>query len=82
MSRTDETGYLTELTCDLLVVGHTHQPRWYRSPAGRLVVIHGSLVSVPVIDTSRTFAVVELAKFEVAFHDLETGNPVPLDPWV
>jgi len=74
--------YLRELTCDLLVVGHTHQPMWYRSPSGRLVVNPGSLVSMPVIDTSRTFAVVELALLEVTFYDVETGDPVPLDPWV
>lgn len=41
----------------------------------------GSLVSVPVI-SSRTFAVVELAKLEVTFHDVETANPLRLDPWV
>jgi predicted phosphodiesterase len=73
--------YLSELTCDLLVLGHTHQPMWYRSPGGALVVNPGSLISLPVIDSSRTFAVVDLAKFEVTFHEVVTGNPVPLDPW-
>ena len=36
---------------------------WYRSPAGRLVVNPGSLISVPVVDSSRTFAVVELERW-------------------
>ena len=73
--------YLSELTCDLLVLGHTHQPMWYRGPAGGLVVNPGSLISLPVIDSSRTFAVVEQEKLEVTFHDVETGNPLSLDPW-
>ena len=54
--------YLRDLSCDLLVVGHTHRPMWYRSPAGGLVVNPGSVVSLPVIDSSRTFAVVDLAE--------------------
>ncbi len=74
-------GFLRDLNCDFLVIGHTHQPMWYRSPEGKLVVNPGSVVSVPVIDSSRTFAVVDLARPEVAFHDLETGEPFSLDPW-
>ena len=37
-------GYLHELQCELLVVGHTHQPMWFRCPDG-LVVNPGSVVS-------------------------------------
>lgn len=73
--------YLRDLSCDLLVVGHTHQPMWYQSPAGRLVVNPGSLISLPVIDSSRTFAVVELARLTVSFHKVAGGDPVSLDPW-
>jgi putative phosphoesterase len=73
--------YLGDLDCDLLVVGHTHQPMWYRSPSGRLVVNPGSVVSVPVIDTSRTFAVVDLPRLTVTFHELESGQIVSLEPW-
>jgi putative phosphoesterase len=74
--------YLRELACDLLVVGHTHKPMWYRAPSGRLVVNPGSVVSMPVVKTSRTFAVADLEASSVTFHDVETGEPVPLEPWV
>jgi putative phosphoesterase len=73
--------YLRELGCDLLVVGHTHQPMWYKSPSGRLVVNPGSIVALPVVDSSKTFAVVETASLEVTFHDLESGDAVSVDPW-
>jgi putative phosphoesterase len=72
---------LRDLECDVLVVGHTHQPMWYRSPAGRLVVNPGSVVSVPVVDSSRTFAVVDLERLDVSIHGVESGEPVPLEPW-
>lgn len=74
--------YLSELSCDLLVSGHTHQPMWYRSPGGGLAVNPGSLICLPVIDSSRTFAVVDLGGLEVTFHEVDTGNPLSLDPWV
>jgi putative phosphoesterase len=74
-------GYLRDLDCDLLVVGHTHQPMWYQSPSGRLVVNPGSVVSVPVIDSSRTFAVVDIPRLTVTFHELESGQIVSVDPW-
>jgi predicted phosphodiesterase len=54
---------------------------WYRSPAGRLVVNPGSVVSMPVVDSSRTFAVADLATMEVTFHQVESGEPIPLAPW-
>jgi predicted phosphodiesterase len=73
-------GYLTDLTCDLLVVGHTHRPMWFRSPDG-LVVNPGSIVSAPVVDSSRTFALVDLATLEATFYDVETGRPVSIEPW-
>ena len=36
--------YLVDLNCELLVVGHTHQPMWFRCAEG-LVVNPGSVVS-------------------------------------
>jgi putative phosphoesterase len=73
-------GYLTDLSCDLLVVGHTHRPMWFRCPDG-MVVNPGSVVTMPVVDSSRTFALVDLAVLEVTFHDVETGRPVAVEPW-
>src|SRR5262245_1083233 len=74
-------GLLETRNCDLLVVGHTHRPMWYREPGGGLVVNPGSIISVPVVETSRTFAVVDTTDLIVAFHDVRSGRAVPLDPW-
>lgn len=71
---------LAALSADLLVVGHTHQPMWYRCEQG-LVVNPGSVVSMPVVKTSRTFALVDLAALSVSFHDVETGDPLAIEPW-
>ncbi|MBX6314265.1 MAG: YfcE family phosphodiesterase [Isosphaeraceae bacterium] len=71
---------LSELRADLLVVGHTHAPMWYRSSRG-LVVNPGSAVSMPVVRTSRTFALVDLEAMAVSFHDVETGRAIELKPW-
>ena len=72
--------YLADLDCELLVVGHTHQPMWFRCPEG-LVVNPGSIVSGARIDSSRTFAIVDLDVLEVSFHDVESGAPVDVEPW-
>lgn len=71
---------LATLGSDLLVVGHTHRPMWYRCPEG-LVVNPGSLVSMPVVKTSRTFALIDLDTLEPTFHDVETGQVVEIEPW-
>jgi putative phosphoesterase len=72
--------WLRGMTADLLVVGHTHAPMWFRCPEG-LVVNPGSVVSAPVVKTSRTFATVDLETLEVTFHDVESGAPVEVPPW-
>ena len=72
--------YLLDLKCDLLVVGHTHQPMWFRCPEG-LVVNPGSVVSAARIDSSRTFALVDLDVLEVSFHDVESGAAIDVEPW-
>jgi putative phosphoesterase len=72
--------YLLDLQCELLVVGHTHQPMWFRCPDG-IVVNPGSVVSASRIDSSRTFALVDLDVLEVSFHDVESGAKLPIEPW-
>jgi putative phosphoesterase len=72
--------YLVDLQCELLVVGHTHQPMWFRCADG-LVVNPGSVVSSARIDSSRTFALVDLAMLEVTFHDVESGEKVEVEAW-
>jgi predicted phosphodiesterase len=75
------TQYLMDLDCDLLVVGHTHRPMWFRCPGG-LVVNPGSAVSIHGVDSSRTFAMADLDTFEVTFHDVESGAPVEVTMWL
>jgi putative phosphoesterase len=65
---------------DVLVSGHTHEPMWHRCDLG-LVVNPGSVVSMPVVKSSRTFALVDLATLEVTFHDVESGEAVAVEPW-
>ncbi|AGA26653.1 metallophosphoesterase family protein [Singulisphaera acidiphila] len=72
---------LRALDANLLVVGHTHEPMWFRCDRG-LVVNPGSVVSMPVVKkSSRTFALVDLTERSVSFHDVESGERIPLDPW-
>ncbi|WP_406696045.1 YfcE family phosphodiesterase [Singulisphaera sp. Ch08] len=72
---------LAALGADLLVVGHTHEPMWFRCDQG-LVVNPGSVVSMPVVkNSSRTFALVDLTTLSVSFHDVESGDLISLDPW-
>ena len=75
------TEWLTTLDADFLVVGHTHEPMWYRAPSGRLVVNPGSVISAPRVTTSRTFALLDLAMLAVTFHDVETGAEVKVRAW-
>jgi putative phosphoesterase len=72
--------YLLDLNCELLVVGHTHQPMWFRCEKG-LVVNPGSVVSAARIDSSRTFALIDLDILEVTFLDVESGGKVEVEPW-
>jgi predicted phosphodiesterase len=73
-------GYLLDVQCEVLVVGHTHRPMWFRCPDG-LVINPGSVVSRAVVDSSRTFALVDLSTLDVTFHDVETGKEVEVEPW-
>jgi putative phosphoesterase len=74
-------GYLEDIRCDLLVVGHTHRPMWYRGRSGRLVVNPGSVISTPVVETSRSFAVVDMETGEVAHHRVGDGASLVVEPW-
>ena len=71
---------LEALDADVLVHGHTHAPMRYRGTRG-LVVNPGSVVSMPVVRSSRTFAMVDLATLAVTFHDVETGKPLDVPSW-
>lgn len=73
-------GWLEQMNADFLVVGHTHQPMWFRCDRG-LVVNPGSIISAPVVSTSRSFAVLDVATLDVQFHAVETGEPLDVAPW-
>ena len=72
--------WLGRLGADLLVVGHTHKPMWFESSRG-LVINPGSVISAPVVSTSRTFALLDWAERRVTFHDVESGEPKAVKPW-
>jgi len=72
--------WLNETGTQLLVVGHTHRPMLYRSEHG-LVINPGSVVSAPVVSTSRTFALLDWEAGEVTFHDVESGERVEVVAW-
>ena len=71
---------LEKLDANLLVVGHTHKPMWYRCERG-FVINPGSVISAPVVSTSRTFALLDWDAMAVTFHDVESGAAVEVTPW-
>jgi putative phosphoesterase len=72
---------LERLGVELLVFGHTHRPTWHRCDRG-LAVNPGSVICVAGrVETSRTFAVVDLEALSVTFYDVTTGVPVTVVPW-
>jgi putative phosphoesterase len=72
---------LVSLEADLLVVGHTHEPMWYRCDRG-LVVNPGSVIALPAIRSSRSVAVVDLEYLTAGFYDAHSGRPIEVPPWL
>jgi putative phosphoesterase len=73
--------WLAEMGARFLMVGHTHKPMLYRSEHG-LVINPGSVISAPVVSTSRTFALLDWESMAVTFHDVESATEVQVSPWV
>lgn len=71
---------LEVLKVEFLVVGHTHEPMWYRCEQG-LVVNPGSVIALPVVQSSRSLAIVDCETLEPAFYEVETGRVLRLEPW-
>ena len=69
-----------DLDCELLVVGHTHRPMWFRCREG-LVVNPGSIVSGARIDSSRTFARGRSRRARGEFSRRRKWGPVDVEPW-
>jgi putative phosphoesterase len=68
------------IECDVLVVGHTHDPMVCRTDSG-IVVNPGSVVSAPFVSTSHSFALLDLATLAVSHHNVETGALIEVKPW-
>jgi predicted phosphodiesterase len=73
-------GYLTGRSCRVLILGHTHKPMCFRCPEG-LIVNPGSIVSIGQLDSSRTFALIDLITEDVSFRDVETGERIEVASW-
>ena len=72
--------WLGRMNASLLITGHTHKPMWAEVAHG-LVINPGSVISAPVVSTSRTFALLDWAERRVSFHDVESGEPREVKPW-
>jgi putative phosphoesterase len=64
---------------DLLVLGHSHIPMIERL-AGGTIVNAGSVMGVPGIQTSYSFAVVDLLDLAVRVYDVRLGRVIRRDP--
>jgi putative phosphoesterase len=64
---------------EVLVLGHTHIPMVERTPRGT-IINPGSILGVSGVQTSYSFAVVELDALAVHWHDIQTGRELRRDP--
>jgi len=63
----------------LLVVGHTHIPMVERTSRGT-IINPGSILGVPGVQTSYSFAVIELDDLAVTWYEIRTGRELRRDP--
>lgn len=63
----------------LLVLGHTHLPMIERGPRG-LVLNPGSILGVPGVQTSYSFAIVDVEPMAIFIHEVRTGRELRRDP--
>lgn len=71
--------YWQDHTTDLLILAHTHIPMIDRSQRGTIVNA-GSLHGVPGVQTSYSFAIVDLANLAVRIYDVRLGREIRRDP--
>jgi putative phosphoesterase len=64
---------------DVLVLGHTHIAMIDRGPRG-MIVNPGSVLGVPGVQTSYSFAIVDLNDLSVRIVDIRTGREIHRDP--
>jgi putative phosphoesterase len=63
----------------VLVLGHTHIPMIDRGPRGT-VINPGSVLGVPGVQTSYTFAVLDAPSLAVRIYEVRTGREIRRDP--
>ena len=63
----------------VLILGHTHVPMIERGPRGT-VINPGSVLGVPGIQTSYTFAVLDTLTISVRIYEVRTGREIRRDP--
>ncbi|MEA2630768.1 MAG: hypothetical protein QOE66_987 [Chloroflexota bacterium] len=68
-----------ESDAEVLVLGHTHIPMVERTPRGT-IINPGSVLGVSGVQTSYSFAVVELDELAVRWHEIRTGRELRRDP--
>jgi predicted phosphodiesterase len=72
-------GFWGEDGADVLIVGHTHIPMVVRGPRGT-IINPGSVLGVPGVQTSYSFAVVDADGLAVRVFDIRTGREIRRDP--
>jgi putative phosphoesterase len=72
-------SFWNDTDADLLILGHTHIPMIERIPAGT-IINPGSILGVPGVQTSYSFAVVELDDLAVRVYDIRLGRVIRRDP--
>jgi putative phosphoesterase len=68
-----------ESDAQVLVLGHSHIPMVERTPRGT-IINPGSVLGVSGVQTSYSFAVVELEGLAVRWHEIRTGRELRRDP--
>ena len=63
----------------MIVLGHTHLPMIDRQERG-LIINPGSLIGIPGVQTSYSFAVLELPSMAVRIFEVRTGREIRRDP--
>src|SRR5262249_44778395 len=68
-----------ESDAEVLVLGHSHIPMVQRTPRGT-IINPGSVLGVSGVQTSYSFAIVELDELAIRWHEIRTGRELRRDP--
>lgn len=74
------TQFWDRSDASVLVLGHTHLPMIDRQLGGGTLVNPGSIMGVPGIQTSYSFAVLEVPSLAVRVFEVRTGREIRRDP--